>query len=204
MEKASYGGTVQAVTQFVKDIPEFANCEKMCDFAGSIGYFSFAFIQENPGLRSFVYDLPEVSELAKEIKSGEQNSDRISFHGFDIKSEASFGEDYDFFFGSHFLYEFNFERKLTDFFIRVNRATRMGGLFVSNHIVSPQKGEKHLGLAIVELMTRMVGYPTHQLSEEDLKASLSQAGFGQFNTKTVEEVSVYPFLLLSAIKTKDI
>lgn len=202
MEKQNCGGTVQKVTQFVKEIPEFKNCNKMCDFAGSIGYYSFAFARDNPGLVSHVYDLPEVVEFGREIKSGEENSDRISFHGFDMNSEDSFGEDYDFFFSSHFLYELNFQKKMTDFLIRVNRATRMGGLFVSNHIIPPEKGKKQPALVIVELMTRIMGYPTHQLPETDLKAALSEAGFQQFKTKTITDVSVYPFLLLSAVKTK--
>lgn len=204
MERQNLAGTVQTVTQFVKETSEFVNCEKMCDFAGSIGYYSYAFAQENSGLISHVYDLPEVAELGQELKSGEEHRDRVLFHGFDMNAEDSFGKDYDFFFSSHYLYELNFRNRLTDFFVRVNRATRMGGLFVSNHIAPPKNGEKYPGLAIVELMTRGMGYPTHLLSEADLKAALSEAGFGRFNTQFVTNVSVYPFLLLSAVKTKEV
>jgi hypothetical protein len=203
MEQQNKGGTLQAVLSFVKAIPEFKNSEKMCDFAGSIGYYSYAFMQENSTLRSHVYDLPEVCVLAREIKEQDEHYSRITYHEFDISSDDSFGEGYDFFFSSHFLYDFNYRNRLTDFFKRVNRSIKRGGLFVSNHIAPMEKNGKHLVLSIVELMTRIVGYPTHQLSEKDLKTALKSAGFSQFRTEVVENVTPYPFLLLSAVKIEE-
>jgi hypothetical protein len=200
MEQQNKGGTLQAVLSFVKALPEFPTCQNMCDFAGSTGYYSYAFMRENSNLRSHVYDLPEVCALARELKEQDEQYSRITYHEFDISSDDSFGEGYDFFFASHFLYDFNYRNTLTDFFKNVNRSMTRGGVFVSNHIAPMEQNGTQLVLSIVELMTRIVGYPTHQLSEEDLKTALDSAGFGQFKAKVVEHVAPYPFLLLSAVK----
>lgn len=204
MEHQQYGGAIQNVLAFIRTIPEFKACKKMCDFAGSVGYFSFEFIQENPQIESHVYDLPEVCDLAKEMKKDEEYYNRITYHDFDMASNRSFGSGYDLFFGSHFLYEFNAERTLAEFFKQVNQAMNSGGLFVSNHITSNPDGENDVTLSIVELMTRCIGYPTHQLAEIDLKTALKKAGFGEFRTKYLADKAPYPTLLLSAVKIMEI
>jgi len=203
MEQQQKGGAIQSVLSFAKEIPEFNTCEKMCDFAGNIGYFSFAFIETNEKLRSHVYDLPEVCAHAREIKKGETNYDRVTYHDFDVTSDETFGDDYDLFFSSHFLYEFNAKRTLTDFFKKVNRSMKKGGLFISNHIAPTDTGEKHLIVSIFELMTRSMGYPTHQLPGDDLQQALGNAGFGNFKMKLLEEETPSPVLLLSAVKIEE-
>jgi hypothetical protein len=201
MEQQQKGGAIQTVLSFVREIPEFKTCKNMCDFAGSIGYFSFAFMQENPQLTSHVYDLPEVCDLGRKIKEKEEHYHRITYHDFDVASSESFGNGYDLFFSSHFLYKFNAERTLAEFLKRVNQAMEPGGLFVSNHIAAKEQGKSNTTLSLVELMTRSMGYPTHQLPEDDLKSALSRAGFGAFRTKFFEKDMPYPTLLLSAVKT---
>lgn len=200
MEQQNRGGTLQSTLSFLKEIPEFGNCETMCDFAGNVGYFSFAFMEGNENLHSHVYDLPEVCALGREMKTNEKNYDRITYHDFDATSDEAFGDGYDLFFSSHFLYEINARGTLADFLSKVNRSMKPGGLFVSNHITSAGTGENHLMESILELMTRCMGYPTHQLSEEDLQAALSSAGFGNFRTRLSSDDTPFPVLLLSAIK----
>ena len=202
MEQQQNGGAIQAVLSFLREIPEFGMCKKMCDFAGSIGYFSFAFMQENPQLTFHVYDLPEVCALAGKIKEKEESYNRITFHDFDITSGESFGNGYDLFFCSNFLYELNAEGRLAEFFKKVNRSMEPGGLFISNHISTEKQGKNDLTLSIMELMTRSMGYPTHNLPENELKSALSSAGFGAFRTKYLEKETPFPTFLLSAIKTE--
>ncbi|MGD9157121.1 MAG: methyltransferase dimerization domain-containing protein [Desulfobacteraceae bacterium] len=203
MEQQQNGGAIQAVLSFISEIPEFGTCKKMCDFAGSIGYFSFALMQENQQLKSHVYDLPEVCALAVKIKENEENYNRITYHDFDIASGESFGNGYDLFFSSHFLYGLNAEGTLSDFFKKVNRSMEPGGLFISNHITSEKQRKNSLTLSIIELMTRSMGYPTHMLPEDDLKSALSRAGFKTFRTKYLEKEMPYPTLLLAAVKTEE-
>ena len=204
MEQQQNGGAIQAVLSFISEIPEFERCKKMCDFAGSIGYFSFAFMQKNHQLESHVYDLPEVCALAGKIKENEEYYNRITYHDFDVASGESFGNGYDLFFSSHFLYGLNAEGTLAEFLKKVNRSMKPGGLFISNHITTEKQGKNNLTLSIIELLTRSMGYPTHKLPEDDLKFALINAGFDAFRTKYLEKEMPYPTLLLSAIKTEEI
>ncbi len=201
MEQGMKAGGLQEAVSFVKSIHEFASCTKMCDLAGNVGYFSYAFLQENPKLEAHVYDLPVVCENAKELKQNEPNFNRVTYHGFDMKKDESFGEGYDFFFISHYLYEYGAKGELVDFLKKVNQSMKLGGIFVSNHICDNAiDKDSELTLALVELHTRILGYPTHQLPEFVLKKALTEAGFSDFHVKQANGNYSFPTLLLSAKK----
>lgn len=205
MEQGAKAGAIQNVVSFVKTLPEFYLCTNMCDFAGSIGYYSYALLHENPNLRSHVYDLPVVCQLAKEVKQEEKDFGRINYHNFDITTNESFGEGYDLFFSSHFLYEFGANGLLVKFLKKVNHSMKPGGLFISNHICDKALSkEDSLTLALVELQTRAIGYPTHQLSETIIKKALTEAGFGEFNVRQPDGSYAFPTLLLSAKKMNEV
>ncbi len=201
MEQEMKAGGLQSVVAFVKSIPEFASCTNMCDLAGNVGYFSYAFLQENPNLQAHVYDLPEVCENAKELKQNESNFNRVIYNGFNMKNGDDFGEGYDFFFISHYLYEYGAKGELVGFLKRVNKAMKPGGIFVSNHLCDKTiDKENELTQALVELQTRAMGYPTHQLPETILKEALSEARFTDFRTEQPDGSYSFSTLLLSAKK----
>lgn len=203
MEQGTKAGALQNVVSFVRTIPEFSSCIKMCDFAGSIGYYSYALLNENENLYSHVCDLPSVCEIAKELKQNEKNFNRVTYNSFDIKKDESFGEGYDLFFSSHFLYEFGVNGELVKFFKRVNWSMKPGGIFVSNHVCDkPIDKESDITLSLVELQTRIMGYPTHQIPESILKEALTEAGFGEFRIQQPDGANAFPTLLLSAKKIK--
>ncbi len=201
MEQEMKAGGLQGVVSFVKSIPKFSSCTKMCDLAGNVGYFSYAFLHENPNLQANVYDLPEVCENAKELKKNETDFNRVTYHGFNMKNEDDFGEGYDFFFISHYLYEYGANGELVDLLRRINRSMKPGGIFVSNHICdNAMDKENELTLALVELHTRILGYPTHQLSESVLKAALTEVGFRDFKVQQADGSYAFSTMLLAARK----
>lgn len=205
MEQGMKAGALQSVVSFVKSIPGFSSCSNMCDFAGNIGYFSYAFLQENPNLFAHVYDLPVVCQNARELKQNEKNFNRVTYHDFDMKKNDSFGEGYDFFFISHFLYEYAANGSMCEFLKKVNTSMKPGGIIVSNHICDEAiDKEGSLTLSLVELQTRILGYPTHKLPETTLKEMLTQAGFGDFHVKQPDGSYAFPTLLLSAKKIKEV
>jgi len=204
IEQGAKAGAIQNVVNFVKEIPEFKNAKKMCDFAGNSGYYSFALLNENCKLYAHVYDLEVVCETAKKIKTNEPDFNRITYHAFDVRAGDDLGSGYDLFFSSHYLYEFGATNCLIDLLKKVNRSMKLGGLFISNHIAGKVSGDHRLTLAIVELMTCSMGYPTHCLPEKVLKNALSEAGFGKFKVKAPDERLAYPTMLLSAIKIKEL
>ena len=80
-----------------------------------------------------------------------------------------------------------------------------GGIIVSNHICDKAiDKEGSLTLSLVELQTRILGYPTHKLPEATLKEMLTQAGFGDFHVKQPDGSYTFPTLLLSAKKIKEV
>jgi hypothetical protein len=204
MEQGTKSGAIQNVVSFIKELPGFQTCTNMCDFAGNIGYYSFALLQENPNLQAHVYDLPVVCRLAKEIKQNEDSFDRICYHDFDMTKDELFGNGYDLFFISHFLYELGVNGALTGFLKKVNQAMKPGGILISSHICDKTLNkEDSLTLALVELQTRAMGYPSHQLPETTLKKALTKAGFGEFSVRYPNVSYAFPTLLLSAKKINE-
>lgn len=205
MEQGAKGGSIQNVTTFITNLPEFNSANKMCDFAGNIGYYSFPLLAENKNLKSHLYDLSDVCKIGKELKKDEADFDRIIYHDFDIAEDKSFGDNYDLFFSSHFLYQFASNGYLTEFLKKVNQTMKIGSVFVSNHICNeaPLKATEII-LSIVELKTKMRGYPTHQISEKKLLKSLTEAGFDNFTIKRPDGSSAYPVLLIAARKVRDV
>jgi hypothetical protein len=205
MEQMAKAGSVQSILKFVTGIPQFNNCRKMCDLGGNIGYYSFALLEENPNLISHVCDLPQVCQIAKTLKNNHPHFNRICFEEFDLKTNYALRQNFDLFFISHFLYELGGQMKLTEFFSRVNRSMTLGGVFVSNHISDDKLNDDHdITLSLIELQTRLMGYPTHQLPEQVLINALTQAGFGKFNVQKPDESLAFPSLLISAIKIKQL
>jgi len=205
MEQGAKAGAIQNVVSFIKTLPKFKSCKSMCDFAGNTGYYSYALLQENPDLYSNVYDLLAVCEIAKEVKKEEKDFSKVNYHDYDIKKDESFGQGYDLFFSSHFLYELAANNTLIDFLKKVNKSMTLGGIFVSNHICTQHiTKETSITLSIIELQTRTMGYPTHQLPQEKLRIALTEAGFGDFHTKLPDGSHAYSTLIFSAKKLYEI
>ncbi len=192
------GGSIQDVTEFITTLPEFPNLKNMCDLGGSHGFYTMALLDKNPQLRGTILDLPKVAELAKELILEMGYAERIDTIGADIKTDISIGEAYDLVFASHVIYEW--KGHLDDILKRINKAMVPGGVFVSNHLSMDDDECGPMSGTMVELMTRLMGYPTHHLSEDELKKALETSGFGDFTVRPAEEARQYKCLILAARK----
>ncbi|TAJ09289.1 methyltransferase domain-containing protein [Marinilabiliaceae bacterium JC017] len=204
MGQGAKAGMLQDVVSFISSLPAFKNCTKMCDFAGNIGYVAKAMLEVNPKLSAHVFDYPEVCQIGEKLMTNQENSHRISFQEMDIKRAVSFGSGFDLFFASHVLYEFSVDDRLVELLKKINRAMIPGGMFISNHLVDAVGGDHHITNTMVELMTQVMGYPTHQMPESVIKSALEQAGFGRFIVQPPNEKLAFPTLLLSAVKIKEV
>ena len=196
--QGTMGGSIQDVTEFITTLPEFPNLKNMCDLGGSHGFYTMALLDKNPQLKGTVLDLPKVAELAKELISEMGCAERIDTIGADIKTDVSIGEGYDLVFASHVIYEW--KGHLEDILKRINKAMVPGGVFVSNHLSMDDDECGPVSGTMVELMTRLMGYPTHHLSEGELKQALETSGFGDFTERPAEEARQYRCLILAARK----
>lgn len=198
--KTHLGSTVS----FVQSLPEFSKCRKMMDFAGSIGYYSFGILDVNPYLKVYVYDLPQVCDIAVEVQKGEKNFDRISFHGFDMRKEDAFGDGYDLFFVSNALYGQRLKGQLISFFKKANRAMVKGGVLVSNHWTTIISNEGAVGATISDLISSFHGRPVHSIDKNVLEEALKEAGFDNFTIELSDQETAKPVLLLAARKVRNV
>jgi len=198
MGQGVMAGSIQDATEFVTALPEFANMLRMCDIGGNHGFYTMAMLDRNPQLRGTICDLPEVVELAKEVISERGYSDRIDTIGCDLETDGSIGEGYDLVLISHVIYAW--KGHLEDIFERINQAMVPGGVFVSNHMAMDDDCCGPVSGTMMELMTRLGGYPTHHLSEDELTNALSACGFGDFTVRPADEGRQYRSLILAARK----
>jgi len=198
MGQGVMAGSIQDATEFVTALPEFANMLRMCDIGGNHGFYTMAMLDRNPQLRGTICDLPEVVELAKEVISEMGYSDRIDTIGCDLETDGSIGEGYDLVLASNIIYAW--KGHLEDIFERINQAMVPGGVFVSNHFSMDDDCCGPVSGTMMELMTRLGGYPTHHLSEDELTNALSACGFGDFTVRPADEGRQYRSLILAARK----
>lgn len=194
--QGTMGGSIQDVTEFIAALPEFANLKHICDLGGFHGFYTMALLDRNPQLRGTICELPEVAELAGDIITEMGYADRIDTTGADLETDDPIGGGYDLVFASHLLYMW--KGRLEVIFTKINEAMVPGGVFVSNHMAMTDDGP--VSGAIMELMTRLAGYPTHHLAEGELKRALEASGFGDFTVKPAEEGRQYRYLILAARK----
>jgi len=197
MRKNVLSGPGKEVASFIASLPNFEECHKMIDFAGNIGYYSEAIIEKNQDLYSYVFDLPEVCNMASTLRSRNNVSDRIIYNGFDFNAGETFGEEYDLFFISNFLYRYNEKEDLKNFLKKVNASMKRGGWFVSNHKATVSEEERQSHLVSVKNGSKV---PLHYLDENMLKEALSEAGFEFFVKQECCSSSSFPTLLLAARK----
>lgn len=204
LEQRARGGQIQEVVDFICAIPEFPSFTLMCDFAGSSGYYSQELLNKNQNLRSRVYDTPGVATLAEQTVGDRGTCGRLEFIGIDMNACLDLDQRYDLFFVSHFLYHWAAEGFLPRFFKQVNRAMRLGGIFVPNHIGNAEQNQDRITQSIIELLGKIQGYPTLTLDESKLKQALSLAGFSEFRIRPAKDGTHLNNTLMSAKKIKDI
>jgi len=198
MGQGAMAGSIQDMTEFISALPEFPDLLQMCDLGGNHGFYTMAMLDRNPQLRGTICDLPEVVELAKEVILEMGYSDRIDTIGCDLETDGSIGKGYDLVLVSHVIY--SWKGHLEDVFERISEAMVPGGVFVSNHLAMDNDCCGPVSGTMMELMTRLGGYPTHHLSEDELKESLAACGFGDFTVRPAEEGRQYRSLILAARK----
>ncbi|MEA1894355.1 MAG: methyltransferase [Euryarchaeota archaeon] len=198
MGQGVMAGSIQDATEFISTLPEFPDLHRMCDLGGNHGFYTMAMLDKNPQLKGTICDLPEVVKLAEEVISEMGYADRIDTISCDLETDDSIGKGYDLVLASNVLYAW--KGHLEDIFERINEAMVPGGVFISNHFSMDDDGCGPVSGTMMELMTRLGGYPTHHLSEEELNDSLAACGFGGFTVKPAEEGRQYRSLILAARK----
>jgi hypothetical protein len=70
MAEGAMRGSLHRTVKEVSTFPEFQRARKLLDLGGGHGLYAIAFSQTNPNLEAVVFDLPHVTEVAKEFIAG--------------------------------------------------------------------------------------------------------------------------------------
>jgi SAM-dependent methyltransferase len=196
-------GLIQDVVDFTVSLPEFKDMTWACDIAGNYGYFAMGLLDANPRLKAYVYDLPEVAELAKEMIFAAGYSDRLTPLGFDLNAGDAFGQGYDLVLASNCLHMVEDHARLERFFRLINQSLNPGGIFISNHMTMDNAtGDDYLTQAIKEYHVRLAGISTHHISGDKLKSVLEGSGFGKFTVQSGQQAGFFNTMLLAARKLR--
>ncbi len=200
MAKHALAGMVQNTTDFITSIDDFKNFNRMCDLGGNHGTYSMALIDKNSNLHSEIIDLPHIKPAIEEYITKQGYENKISAIGLDMNNLEELNKNYELVLTSNVLQLWKDD--LSRIFKKINSIIKINGIFVSNHFLEVEDSCSNLTYSCFELFTRLRGFSSHFISEEELKKALSENGFGNFKTKKYDYGTI-PCLLLSAVKIKE-
>ncbi|MCG8472274.1 MAG: hypothetical protein MI742_10495 [Desulfobacterales bacterium] len=200
MGQSAWGGKIQSVVALLTSLPEFSCMRRMCDIAGSCGYYSMGILDAAPEMVSTVFDLPEVVELSLPIVDKKGYADRLIFKGVDLEGEWDVESGYDLVFVSNYLYRWSVDERLSQFLRKMYASLNPGGVFLSCHLTSEVEGDHFLSQQVIEYLTRLGGYPTHNITEVRMARTLEETGFVNFSIQRPDDASYDNTLLVAARK----
>ncbi len=175
MGQASMHGTLQNFRSFVLGLPGFSEFRRTCDLAGNHGFYTMSLLEENPNLTGLVVDLPKVVDESRKLSEQMGYGDRIGFKALDLGGVDNVGEEFDLVFASHILY--GWKDNWDGIMPKIAAAVRSGGFFVSNHSHYQREKPHSVASSVMELSTRLAGYPSHHIGRDELTEVLGRYGF---------------------------
>lgn len=200
MGQSAQGGKVQSVVGFLSSLPEFSSMRRMCDIAGSYGYYAMGILDASKEMTADVYDLPEVSNLGRPIIEKRGYAERLTMRDVDLEGEWDLEQGYDLVFVANYLYRWSTDSRIIDFLKKVHGALNPGGVFLSCHMTSEVEGVHHLSQQVMEYATRLGGYPTHKITEVRMARILEESGFVNFSIQRPGDASYDNTLMVAARK----
>ena len=178
MAQYSLGTGVVPVAEFVAGLPGFDAFRTMCDIGGNHGLYTMAVLDRNEELRGAICDLPAVAGQLRARCERLGFGDRVDAVGLDFRTEELPDGPYDLVLTSHILYAFMEDLGAT--LGRIADSLRPGGWFVSHHCARNGMDQGRMEAAVLELETRLCGFPSHFIEREELEAAFADAGLCDF------------------------
>lgn len=175
MAEGAMRGGLHSTLDIVSSLPEFANAAKLLDLGGGHGLYAIAFSQVNPNLKSVIFDLPPVIEVAKEfIDKHEMNGEVHTIHGDFTKDHWDNG--YDIIFASDALYKP--KELLFPILKKIKETLNEGGLFISKHWTIDKERTTPVTTVLWDLMVSLIGHmPFYTYTNEEFVDILKDVGF---------------------------
>ncbi|MGD9212499.1 MAG: class I SAM-dependent methyltransferase [Desulfobacteraceae bacterium] len=144
-------GELQKTMNLLWEVPEFRDARRLLDLGGGHGLYAIGFCQQNPELKTFVFDYPNVyHDTARYIKKFDAK--RVHYISGDLFKD-DFGDDYDVVF-----FSFNPGGKNPKILEKIHKCLRPGGLFITKHaFYSDHVGSKNKLLDLEWNLTALKG-----------------------------------------------
>lgn len=189
-------GGLSSVVDFTADLPAFEKFRTMCDIGGNHGMYTMGVLEQNENMHGTIFDLPHVAEQARIRCDRAGFGDRVTTFGLDLRENRIPAGQFDLILTSHVLYAF--KQDLGDALAKIADGLKPGGWFISHHYSGREKKGNEMTKASLELLTRLSGYPSHFIEQEELTVILGTLGFNDIRCKTVSETGLG--LMLAARK----
>ncbi|MCS7118598.1 MAG: methyltransferase [Archaeoglobaceae archaeon] len=112
------------IVKRVAELEEFKNARRLLDLGGGHGFYSYAFTMLNENLKAYVFDLPEVVEVSRELMKN-LDAERVDFIAGDFFKD-SLGSSFDIVFSS-----FNPGGKRAELIPKIYNSLNPGGVYVN-------------------------------------------------------------------------
>lgn len=179
----------------VTPLMDFAGVANMLDVGGGSGGYSIAFCNANPGLKSTVLDLPEITPITRRYIAEAGLSDRISVVEGDF-NKNEFGDDFDLVYLSMILHQ-NSNVENVALLQRAWRALKPGGRAVVHEFVLDEQRVSPPNAAVFSLNMLVATPEGDSYTESEIGGWLTFAGY-----KDVMRRDVPPGLSALMIGTK--
>ena len=186
MAEGSMRGSLHRTVKEVSTLPEFQRARKLLDFGGGHGLYAIAFSQINPNLEAVLFDLPHVTEVAKEFIARYGMEERIATIGGNFL-EDDIGNGYDIIFVSDVFY-----RKkdvLMSILKKIHDALNDNGSIVLKHWLLNDDRTAPLVSVLFDLKLSLRGDRHYIYTEKEYIELLQEVGFSSIRTLNISSSS---------------
>ena len=175
-------GIKQASSQ-ISDI-DLENVDSVLDIGGGSGCFSMAFLNRKPGLKTTIFDLPNVVPISKQIVEEEGYTGRIGHHTGDYMADE-LPKGYDLVFLSAIIHSNSFETN-EELVQKCYHSLNPGGkIVIHDWIMNDDKTEPLQGaLFSINMLVGVEGGDCY--SEDEVSTWMKKAGFTDISRVTLD------------------
>lgn len=186
MAEGSMRGSLHRTVKEVSTLPEFQEAGKLLDLGGGHGLYAIAFSQSNQNLEVVLFDLPHVTEVAKEFITKYEMEERIAIIGGNFL-EDDVGNGYDIIFASDVFY-----RKkdvLISILRKIHNALTDNGSIVLKHWLLNDDRTAPLVSVLFDLKLSLRGDGHYIYTEKEYIELLQEVGFSSIRTLDISSSS---------------
>lgn len=182
------GGPLSPVIDFTASLPGFVDFKVMGDIGGNHGMYTMGMLERNTNMHGVIFDLPPVAEKSQARCDRFGFGDRVTTQGINFLKDHLPAGEFDLILTSHVLYIF--KEDLVGALERIAEGLKPGGWYVSQHYSGYAKPGYEMAKASVELLTRLCGYSSHFIEQEELTGILKTLGFEDIRCQPVSETGL--------------